>query len=80
MQKILEIKEISAKGIEVMAAKATWGKLADIAPDKGPRWAAKFDVPVEQCWGMVHESGEVGFHWDGKQLRFIRLDDVGKLE
>ena len=80
LERILEIKEISAHGIDVLMAKGQWGKLETIAPDKGPRWAQKFDKPVGECWGIVFDNAEVGFHWDGKELKFIRLDDVGKLQ
>ena len=78
--KLHEIKEISAKGIEILAAKGKWGKLSEVFPEKAERWAKKVNVPVEQTWGFSHENAEVGFHWDGKALKLIRLDDVGKLE
>ena len=78
--KLHEINEISAKGIDILAAKAKWGKLSEVFPEKAERWAKKVNVPVEQTWGFSHENAEVGFHWDGKALKVIRLDDVGKLQ
>lgn len=80
LAKILEIKEISAHGIDVLVQKGQWGKLEQVAPDKGARWAARFDKPIGECYGLVLDNAEVGFHWDGKELKFIRLDDVGKLQ
>jgi hypothetical protein len=79
LARVLEIKELSAHGIDVLVAKGQWGKLEQVAPAKGPRWAARFEKPIGECYGLVLDSAEVGFHWDGKELRFIRLDDVGKL-
>ena len=78
--KLVEIKEISAKGIDILAAKGKWGPLSELYGDKAARWASKVNVPVEQTWGFSYENAEVGFHWDGKALKIIRLDDVGKLE
>jgi pyruvate/2-oxoglutarate dehydrogenase complex dihydrolipoamide acyltransferase (E2) component len=80
LARVLEIKEISAHGIDVLVAKGQFGKLEQVAPEKGARWAAKFEKPVAECYGFVFDKAEAGFHWDGKELKFIRLDDVGKLE
>lgn len=80
LARVLEIKELSAHGIDTLVAKGQWGKLEQVAPEKGARWAAKFEKPVAECYGFVLDKAEAGFHWDGKELKFIRLDDVGKLE
>lgn len=78
--KLAEIKEISAKGIDILAAKGKWGKLSEVFPEKAERWAQKAGVPADQTWGFSYENAEVGMHWDGKAFKVIRLDDVGKLE
>ena len=78
--KLHEIKEISAKGIDILAAKGKWGKLSEVFPEKAERWAQKAGVAADQTWGFSYENAEVGMHWDGKSFKIIRLDDVGKLE
>jgi len=83
--RLIELKEISAKGIEILAASGKWGKLSEVfEPDRALRFAEKFGVPVEECWGFSVESANanasVGFHWDGKALKLIRLNNVGKLD
>jgi hypothetical protein len=83
--KLIELKEISAKGIDVLAAKGKWGKLAEVfEPEKAAMFADKFKVALDECYGFSVETAaanaSVGFHWDGAQLRLIRLNNVGKLE
>ena len=85
LAKLIELKEISAKGIDVLAAKGKYGKLAEVMePEKAQRFADKFAVPVDECYGFsvdgVNANATVGFHWDGTELRLIRLNNVGKLE
>ena len=79
--KLIELKEISAKGIDTLAAKATWGKLAEVfEPERAKSWADKFAVNVDECYGFKLDNASVGFHWDGKELKLIRLNNVGKIE
>lgn len=79
--KLIELKEISAKGIETLAAKGTWGKLAEVfEPERAKSWADRFAVPVDECYGFKLDNASVGFHWDGKELKLIRLNNVGKIE
>ncbi|MBA3500305.1 MAG: hypothetical protein M4D80_26300 [Myxococcota bacterium] len=83
--KLIELKEISAKGIDVLAAKGKWGKLVEVfEPEKAAHFADKFKVPLADCYGFSVESAtanaSVGFYWDGKELKLIRLNNVGKLE
>jgi hypothetical protein len=79
LERLIEIQEISAPGIKILAAKGTWGKLAEVFPDRAERFAGKFGVPVDQCYGLAFDQAEAGFHWTGTQLAVIRLDDIGKL-
>lgn len=84
LARLLELQEISAAGIAVLAKTGTWGKLAEvIEPERAARLAEKSGVAVDQCWGFSAESNgakaSVGFHYDGKELKLIRLNNVGKL-
>jgi len=77
--RLLELKEISAPGIEILDAKGKWGKLIDtVEPARAERFAGKFGVPVAECYGLTLGHAEAGFYWDGKQLKVIRCDDIGK--
>lgn len=76
---LIEKQEISKAGIDVMAAQGKFGKLAEVFPDRGERWAKKFNVPLDECYALSHENGEAAFHWTGKSFKLIRLDDIGKL-
>jgi hypothetical protein len=80
LPKMLENREISAAGIAKLSAEGKWGSLAEVAgQDRATRMAAKFKVPIEQCFGLYLDSAEAGFYWDGKSLKIIRCDDIGKL-
>jgi hypothetical protein len=81
---LIEKQEISAAGIEVLNTKGKWGKLAEVfEPERAQRFAEKSGVAVDQCWGFSAEgtgsNASVGFHYDGKELKLIRLNNVGKL-
>lgn len=76
---LIEKQEISKAGIDVMAANGKFGKLSEVFPDKGERWAKKFNVKLDECYAMSHENGEAAFHWTGSSFKIIRLDDIGKL-
>lgn len=84
MPKLIEIREISAEGIEVLAAEGKWSKLADVAKPETERaasWAKRFGVNPAECWAlMTDRGGEAAFHFDGTSLKLIRCDDIGKLE
>jgi hypothetical protein len=78
---LLERKEISKKGIEILAAKGKWGKLTEVFDaDKAKRMAERFKVDAAACYGLALGNAEAGFHWDGKRFTLIRVDDIGKLE
>lgn len=78
--KFIERNEISADGIDILDAKGKWGKLSEVVePARAQRFAGKFGVALEACYGLVLGNAEAGFFWDGKQFRIIRCDDIGKL-
>ncbi len=84
MPKLIEKREISAEGIEVLAAEGKWSKLADVAkpePERAASWAKRFGVNPTECWALIgNAGGEAAFHFDGTSLKLIRCDDIGKLK
>ena len=80
MQRMAEARELTKPGIEILAAKGQWGKLTAVRPDKAEAWAQKFKVPADQCYALSYEGAEAAFHFDGKSLKIIRCDDIGKLK
>lgn len=84
MPKLIEKREISAEGIEVLAAEGKWSKLADVVKAEAERaasWAKRFGVNPTDCWALMGDAGgEAAFHFDGTSLKLIRCDDIGKLE
>lgn len=78
---LLTRREISKKGIDVLAAKGKWGKLADVlAAKRAQGYANRFKVPLDACYGLLLEPAEAGFYWDGARFKIIRCDDIGKLQ
>jgi hypothetical protein len=81
LAKLIEQSEISAEGIEVLAAEGKWGKLADVVkPESAASWTKRFGVNPAECWGLITDPGEAAFHFDGTSLKLIRCDDIGKLK
>jgi hypothetical protein len=80
MRRLVDAREITRQGIDVLAEKGQWGKLAEIHPDKADDWAKKFHVPPDQCWALAYEGAEAAFHFDGHALKIIRCNDIGKLK
>jgi hypothetical protein len=81
LEALLTRREISKKGIEVLAAKGKWGKLDEVfKPDRAKSMADRFKVPVASCYGLEFNGGEAGFYWNGTRFTLIRVDDIGKLE
>ena len=84
MPKLIELSEISAEGIEVLAAEGKWSKLADVVKAEAERaasWAKRAGVNPAECWALMGDAGgEAAFHFDGTSLKLIRCDDIGKLK
>jgi hypothetical protein len=77
---VVEKREISSTGVDILAKDGKWGKLAEVfGAERASGWAERNGVSVDQCYGLGLDPAEVGFYWDGSQLLIIRLDDVGKL-
>ena len=79
MEGFQEKQEISAAGIDILAEKGTFGPLLEVFPERGGYFATKAGVDAAACYALAYEGAEVAAHWDGKTLRLIRIDDVGKL-
>ena len=81
LERLLAMQEISKDGIDVLATQGQWGRLSQLKAEKGPAWAKKYNVAVEECYVLMHKEGaEAAFHFHGKALRIIRCDDIGKLK
>jgi hypothetical protein len=78
--RLLELKEISKRGIDILAMEGRWGKL-DQAFDgqRAKRFAERAGVPLDSSYGLTLRNAEAGFYWDGKRFKIIRCDDIGKL-
>ncbi|MCI0641268.1 MAG: hypothetical protein L0Y72_00945 [Gemmataceae bacterium] len=77
----LERKEISKKGIDILAAKGKWGKLAEVFDkDVAERRAKRMQVPLDECYGLKFESAAAGFWWTNSTFKIIRVNNIGKLE
>jgi hypothetical protein len=79
MKKLIEQQEISADGIKIISKKGTFGKVADIFPEKGKMRAEKNKLNPDECYGIKYQTAEVMAHWDGKEFKLFRIDDIGKV-
>ena len=79
--RLVELNEISSSGIDILASKGNWGKLAEVFDaNRANSIAQRFGVPAGDCYGLKFEQAEAGFYWDGNQFKVIRCDDIGKLK
>jgi hypothetical protein len=78
--RLVELQELSVKGIDILARDGKWGKLEEVfGADRAKNMVERAGVPVDSCYGMNLRNAEAGFYWDGKQFKIIRCDDIGKL-
>jgi len=75
----VEKREISAAGIERLAAEGNFGLLDDVFGEAGRAWAKRSGVDIATCYALKLDDAQVAAFWDGATLKLIRLDDVGKL-
>lgn len=85
--RMLESKEISPKGIEILAEKGKWAKLSDEAKsereiEKLKEMARAFKAEANSLYvlGMEEREAFAIFSFDGKQFKIVRIDDIGRLE
>lgn len=78
--RMLDQNELSARGIDILAERGKWGKLAEVyGAERASRLIARAGVSVDDCYGLNLDAAEAGFYWDGKQFKLVRIDDIGKL-
>ncbi|MFV1958996.1 MAG: hypothetical protein ACC662_06240 [Planctomycetota bacterium] len=73
-------REISAGGIDLLAANGRFGLLADVFGAEGGSWAKRAGVDVAKCYGLALGDAAVASFWNGKTFKILRIDDVGKLK
>ncbi len=73
-------RELSIEGIDMLEAKATFGKLTDLFPERGANWATRLEIKPEECYALKHGGAEIAAHWNGSNFRYLRVDDVAKLK
>ena len=69
-------RELTIDGIDLMEAKATFGKLTELFPERGAKWATRVKIKPEECYALKHADGEVAAHWNGTAFRYLRVDDI----
>jgi len=82
LQKLLELREVSAKGIDIIAAQGKWGTLTEVVGAERAKLMLRRagGAPVESCYMITLRNAEAGFVWDGKAFKVFRLNNVGQLE
>lgn len=80
LSRLLEIQELSASGIDILARDGKWGKLEEVfGAERAKNMVERAGVSADSCYGLNLRNAEAGFYWDGKQFKIIRCDDIGKL-
>lgn len=80
LEGFLQNGEISHGGIGILTTRGKWGPLAQVVgQERADEIARRAEVPVEACYGFAFEEAEAAFHWDGRQFRIIRCNNVGQL-
>jgi hypothetical protein len=77
-----ERAEISARGVDELAARGTFGPAAQVLgdPERVARLAGKFGVPADGCLALALAPAEVVVcRFPDGAWRIVRLDDVGRL-
>ena len=72
-------KEISAAGIDRLAAEGRFGLLADVFVDRGRAWAKRVGVDITTCYALALRPAAVAAFWNGKTFKVFRLNNVGLL-
>ncbi len=75
-------RELSKKGIAVLAERGQWGKLVEVAGEKeAKRLSKNRGVGVASCSGLFAGSRRgAAFTWDGKRFRIVYFNNIGYLE
>jgi hypothetical protein len=79
--RILELQEISSKGIDIIADKGKWGKLEEVfGADRANRFVERSGVSLNDSYGLSYQDAEAAFFWDGQQFKITRVNNIGKLQ
>ncbi len=79
--KLIERKEISSKGVDILADKGKWGSGEEVfGADKLKRYATALKVENSVFYGLKHDNAEALFLWEKDHFRVVDLDNIGKLE
>jgi hypothetical protein len=80
LDRILERKDLTAEGIDILAQEGAFGELDDLLKERGKSWAAHAGVNENRCYALVFDDAEVAAFWDGAAFRIFHLDDVGNMK
>jgi hypothetical protein len=69
---------VTVAGARALATVGSYGSVKRVFRIAGPKEAKALGLDPEACFGLKHKDTEVLGHWDGKQFRFFRLDNIGK--
>ena len=69
---------VTVAGAKALAATGQYGVAGKVFPIAGPNQAKELQLDPKACYALKHRDTEVLAHWDGKQFRFFRLDNIGK--
>ena len=80
LTRFIEINELSAEGIIILAENGSFGKLFDIFPERAAQWLGRVGLEDDRdCYAFRFKCAEVAGKWNGERFILFRLDDVGKL-
>lgn len=80
LQKFIDINEISADGISILAENGLFGRVFEIFPERAEQWLSRSGLEDDSdCYAFRFKNAEVAGKWNGEHFVLFRLDDVGKL-
>ena len=77
-----EQKEITKKGLAILAERGKWGKLVEIVGEKEAKRLTKdSSLSPASCYGLFAETRRgAAFTWTGKRFLIIYFNNIGYLE
>lgn len=84
MPRLLENRELSLAGIEVLAETCRFGLLTDILPNRADTYLRAADVDSPDQLYALHSredgaNAEAVLYWNGSRLQVVGFNNVGKL-
>jgi hypothetical protein len=84
MPRLIELNEISERGIQILSSNAVFGKVTDVYEDTERRLSQikVRGLIANKCFGLNidNTSLEVMAIWRNNKFLFYKLDNIGKLE